>query len=262
MQLKGEVMRSYLLNFCSALLLLIVATNSFAQTLKLNTGNQYPPFSDQEILNGGIATQIVKKVFTQLGYDTQIDFLPWKRGYKRAKENVYLGTFPWVKNEKRAKDFNFSRPIITTQALYFVRKDSAINAFNQQSLQGKILCRPIGWNISPHSQPLIDKKIIEVFRAPNLENCFKMLALDRVQIIRSNVHTGWFTIKKLFALTDEFRTLSETEIETYQLHLLISKSNPDSEQWIARFNKTLDKLEQEGFVQEVVKMHLANGYAD
>ncbi len=66
------------------------------QTVRLVTGDDYRPFTDQALPQGGMITEIVDHVFQKMGYQAEIEFHSWSRGYTLSEEGAFLGTFPYV----------------------------------------------------------------------------------------------------------------------------------------------------------------------
>jgi len=57
---------------------------------------EWPPFTGQELPDGGRTAILVKRIFNQMGYQVVIDFLPWSRAVKQTtgREPQYLAYFP------------------------------------------------------------------------------------------------------------------------------------------------------------------------
>ncbi len=118
----------------------------YAEPIPIVTGNKFAPFTDEKLPNGGLATEIIQKTFSEMGYETKIKFLPWQRGFNATKENKYFGTFPYSYNEERSKNFYFSEPIYNQVFLFFVLKNSNIHYSAESDLQGLRVCKPLGYN--------------------------------------------------------------------------------------------------------------------
>jgi len=85
--------------FCTVLLFWLVCNWVIAsdKDLYLVTGD-YPPFSGIQLPQGGMTTEITVKAFKEMGYQAQIDYQPWKRGFTNTRKLLYFGTFPYVKD--------------------------------------------------------------------------------------------------------------------------------------------------------------------
>ena len=225
-----------------------------AETVKLVTGNGYPPFADQKLPNGGLATEIIQRAFTEMGYQVNIDFKPWKRGYNDARKKKYLGTFPYGKNEQRQQIFLYSQPLYNFAQHFFVSSETSIKFDKDEDLQGLSACLPIGYNPT-RLQKMVDKGIVTLERPVDIDACFQMLVRGRTDLVRVDKYVGWKVIEKIFNSRSGFRMLDKPVRENVE-HLIIAKDYPDGEQLLAQFNKTIEALKQRGVIEEIIQMHI------
>ena len=124
----------------SILFLLIFHMNCFSlvssNSLKLVTGNDYSPYSDEKLKEGGIFTFIVKKILNKLNISYTLDFLPWARGYDMVKNSKYDATFPYVFTKERSLEVHFSKiSLVEIKSYIFTnnknkKKDRRFQRFN------------------------------------------------------------------------------------------------------------------------------------
>ncbi len=53
----------------------------YAEPIPIVTGNKFAPFTDEKLPNGGLATEIIKTTFNELGHETKIKFLPLEKRF-------------------------------------------------------------------------------------------------------------------------------------------------------------------------------------
>lgn len=72
---------------------------------------EWPPYSSKHLPNGGETVEKVVSVFKRMGYDPQIEFLPWSRAVRGTSgvSPTYLGFFPEYPSEN--SHFNFSESL-------------------------------------------------------------------------------------------------------------------------------------------------------
>jgi polar amino acid transport system substrate-binding protein len=246
-------MKILILSILSFILGGVTAVSS-AETLNLVTGNNYPPFTDENLPQRGMATEIVALAFERVGYQTRITFRPWRRGYEETKKGLFAATFPYIKTDDRLKHFYYSQPINTVYTRIFVTKDSRIKRL--QDLKGQRICIPLGYGVS--------KRFDDLFREPStdrevnpvdLEGCLRMMVSGRKDFFIINEINGWMTIQKIFHSKDGFRTL-DTEFEEESHHLIVSKHLPNGRALLYDFNRGLEKLKQDGILQRIIRRHL------
>ncbi len=228
--------------------------NALAETITLVTGD-FAPYSGKDFSQGGMTTEIIVKAFKEVGYTAEIEFLPWKRGIRYTKMHKFFGTFPYVADDERKKEFLFSKPIYAAKVYFFVRSDSNIKYEKDEDLQGLTTCVPLGW--SPGEiQRFLDKKILNIGNQPiDDATCFQRLKLGRVDLYPTNEVTGWYVIKKTFGTTKDFRTIGK-HLQVNNYYIIVDKTYPNGKKLLEQFNKGLKLLKQKGIYQEIIEQHL------
>ena len=136
---------------------LSVSAEPFPKELRLITGDDFKPWSDQSLPNGGIITEIIQTTFKQMGVKTTVDWLPWKRGYHNVVEGKYdyYGTFPYSFSNKRAADVYYSIPVLISGLTIFVLdKNPVVTDYkDQEALHGLRFCTGLGLSLIHISEP-------------------------------------------------------------------------------------------------------------
>ena len=223
-------------------------TSAVSSPVLLATGDNYFPFSDTNMPDGGWSSSIVKAVFKSLDLPVELDVLPWPRAYKWSKELKYDGSFPYVYSEKRAKDFYYSAPVNQIQAKLFVMDTSPIQSL--ADIGGKRFCLPKGFSFNPGPEhPLYHYKLIRT-QAEGALGCLQQ------------VHKGWsdvgfinrfytnHIIKRHFKFPHKIRILAPV-VSSVPLYLIVSKQHPQGQQLIERFNQGLKNITLSGEQQKI-----------
>jgi polar amino acid transport system substrate-binding protein len=226
--------------------------------IKLVTGNDYAPFTDEKLPHGGMFTEIVKMTFEAMGYETHIDFWNWAYGYKATKEGIFVATFPYLDNQKRRKSFHYSQTLYELLIFPFVKSDSSLHYETLQDIKDLTLCSPEGY-YTHDIQQLIDNKSIKLLRPKELETCFNMLKSGKVDVVPVNELTGLSMISKM-GLNNEIKMLDENEISIETLHVIFSKFDYKSRILLHKFNRSISNLKETGILQEKIRKHLENFY--
>ena len=234
---------------------LMTSAATSEETLFLVSGD-FPPFSGKSLPQGGMTTEITVKAFKEMGYQAQIEFEPWKRGFTNTSKLLYFGTFPYVKDNDRVKDFLFSQPIYSVKAYFFVRSDFNKPFKNMQDLKGLTACLPVGYS-SDTIQQFLDKELITIgMRPSNDAACFRALSKRRVDLYGINVITGWDVIKKTFGHVNGFKTIGTSLLPAHYC-IMVNKQYPNAQKLLNTFNEGLTRLKERGAYQDIVKRHLA-----
>ncbi len=83
----------------------LAALSVHAETLSVSTGNDYAPFADKNLPEGGMTAEIVKRAFAVMGDTADVAFVDWTKAYDDAKAGKYAATFPWFESAERKAAF-------------------------------------------------------------------------------------------------------------------------------------------------------------
>lgn len=210
-----------------------------AEPLKLVTG-EYAPYTGASLPNSGPLSDMVRRVLSESGYEVSVAFLPWKRGYADALKGEYAGTFPYVRNAEREKDFLFSDPFYTvTRRLYYLAK-SNINPTALATLKGKQLCVPLGFAVAQELSDMVDAKELATQSPPGLTQCVEMLAKGRVDAFTATAEAG----AEAIASAQVSEEVLSNPIGKTEFHFLAAKASPGGASIIAAFNRGLAVLKK------------------
>lgn len=156
-----------------------------AETVALTTGQDDPPFTDRTRADGGTATKLVLSVFHMMGYQTKLDWLPWRRGYSLTKSGVYQASFPYLKTPDREHDFIYSDVLFSDVSYLWTRAGEMLSIDDPAEFRKKTICVPQGYH-SPLLVTLsaqIDRGEVRIERPDTPERCVQMLAAGRVDAL-------------------------------------------------------------------------------
>jgi len=249
------ILTSLLTKIRTCLSLLFIAcigmSESNAETYKVVTGNNYSPFTGENLPQGGIITHVVRLIFDDMGHEMIVSYLPWKEGYQSTKNKRFLATFPYNKNNERIKEFHYSDPIVSYSTFFFVHHDSKLVFNNYEDLRGLTYCQPQGYNLGKQKW-LVNKGVLKHIVLPEMEDCLRQIVAGEADLVSMNPYVGWTTIKELFGNVEKFRAVEKPGDITSQ-YLIISKSNPDAEEFLLEFNRILSRLKKNGVVKNILK---------
>ena len=225
-----------------------------AEGVTVLTGNDYPPFADETLPEGGLATEVVRRAFLQMSEPVEILFRPWERGMVETQAGKYLATFPWSYNAEREKTLAYSEPLYTFSQYFFTRAEAPFRGITEADLQGARLCLALSYNTSGLEQ-LVEAGVITLVRPQTLSNCFQMIAANRADVVRVNDRIGWTTVDNLGLERSAFRMIEEP-VRTSVQHVLFSRAHPETERLLAGFNAALEALKASGAIDEIMSKHL------
>jgi polar amino acid transport system substrate-binding protein len=136
------------LSLTAALLALPAAT--MAENLVF-TGSEWPPYAMLE--KGqitGIQVEIIRSLGKRLGFDVEIQILPWKRALMYVKEGKADAVFAPFRTEEREEYMYFtSEPLLIQKLAIVAKKGSGIKADKIDDLKGKVVGVVRGYDNTP-----------------------------------------------------------------------------------------------------------------
>ena len=165
--------RRLLLSVVMLILAFIGPTKADTFPLSLTTGDDYPPFSDLELPQGGLATSLVLNAFEKSGYFVkEIEWLPWKRGYTLTQLGQYHATFPYGWTAERAEFFYYSDPFFATRNYGWTRSGQSNTLTSEVDLHGTVHCNPRGYGDFGKLKELLDRTLLRRETPNSMQDCF------------------------------------------------------------------------------------------
>lgn len=221
-----------------------------------------PPFVGKDLPQKGAMSDVVVKAFKELKIPVEIDFRPWARGYSETKENVFFGTFPYVKTPEREKDFYFSTPIYVVKPKLFIRSDliTKNKLSDLVALKDLRLCSPIGFAVNKdliEKFPHLEKNHLEPL---DLASCAHMLLQKRADYFIVNTDQGRAALKKV-NIEKEIQII-DLGLRTNEYYLIVSKNNKNALGVLKLFNSEIIKMKKSGELQNILRQHFSKHFMD
>jgi polar amino acid transport system substrate-binding protein len=238
-----------------ALLLFALCLPSQAASLRLVTGDDYAPFTGQDLPGGGMLTQVVQAALSQRGLAHELDWRPWNRGYLQTLQGRYDATFPYVRTPEREAEYLYSEALFVAQQHIFSRADDPIELDQPSSLHGRRLCYPLGWQPPKVLQELLDQGQLSRHSPAGLTECARLLLLGRDDFFISDLRLGETALRLSGSDPARFRR-SSSAISNSTLHLIVPRNHPQGAQLIEQFNLGLAALQASGRYQQLIDGYL------
>lgn len=232
----------------------VVPAPEDSRTIRLVTGNDYAPYTDEKLPEGGLANEIVKRVYERLGVPYRIEWRPWKRGFKDGVEGLYDATYPYVFNGERDAVYIFSSPIVVAKLNLFRLARPGTEFAGLDDVSNMRVCMPLGWAAGSELRMLFESGTLVREDAPDMATCFKLLARARTDLALANEIQGWKSLRA--AGIDEADRVESITIETNPLHVIFSRNVAGVADLVQQFNAGLETLRSSGEYDEIVRRHL------
>lgn len=226
---------------CMALFFGDLARGDESLSIKLGTGTDYPPFVDQTMAGGGVASELVALVFVRMGYQADLIIQPWNRLLLSANSHDVQAIYPQVRTAARQAAFLYSDPLFTVKTRFFGRSDGPDQLHTLPSHKRWHICWPNGYALSESTRSNLPAGKLEWERPSSLSSCFAMLARGRVDLIAINRTVGNYMIERFLPNAGAFRSYDQFEEEN-TLHLLIPRDLPSARTLLESFNRQLAQV--------------------
>jgi polar amino acid transport system substrate-binding protein len=217
-----------------------------AQTVPLVTG-EYPPYVSNVPTQHGVAYDLVAAAMTASGINASFSFLPWARAQAMTEQGRFIAAFPYIKTPEREQKLLYSDTLISARQVYWIAADSP----HPLNWRNKSVCVPVGYDISRFG-PWQAQYQLKLERPIDAKSCFQMLLSHRVDIVPMDEWVGQFISNQLMAGKRIRYELPSAPIRIDEYHLVVARTLPGAAQWIARINRGLAIIRQNGSYERIL----------
>jgi len=233
-----------------ACMFILATTMASAATYKIMT-EDYPPYNytkDGKLT--GLATEVVQEIAKRISHPTDIELLPWARGYGLIQQQDGLILYSMTRTEQREKLFKWVGPVASNKWVFIAKKGSGITlaSLDDAKKVGKI--------------GAYKDDACELFlKAKGFTN------LDSVVDDSQNIPKLLAGRINLWIVGDEMQAIYKAkekgandqlekvfDIKDVQLFIAFSKNTADSD--IAQWQKALDDMKADGTYDAIVKKYM------
>ena len=231
--------------------------NAFGRSVEvqLSVVENYGPYSDENLPGGGMLTEIVRTIFQSMDLQVSNRYMPRKRAYQSAQQDLLDGSFPWEAHQVQLDRFYMSDPIIVLDTEIYMDRRSTLKVENLDDLKGLTLCLPIGHVPFGPLKSLVQSNEVRLVTARKMNSCFSMLKAGRVNMVSTSRMVANVHSKSVYGFIDAVKTLPFGSSST-TMHLVLSKNQPDTQELTSRFNARLTEIRNQGVLEEIVKRHI------
>lgn len=224
----------------------------------LVTGNDYTPFSDQSLPDGGLITDIVVTALRRQGVQVDLQWMPWKQGYARTASAAIDATFPYQRTVERGAEMLYSAPLYEVTQRVFWNHRTGRPANDPADLTGQTLCVPLGYTPPREFLDMIQAGAIGRDQPPDMTECFRRLKAGTVDYVATHLFQG-NALMAAVGMPLRDAGISRFALHESTLHLIVSRSHPHGPALIATFDAGLAALRADGTYDDLVRKHLGEG---
>lgn len=220
-----------------------------SQTLRLVTG-ELPPYATQERPDSGIALDVVRKAFANVGLSVSYTFKPWTRSLEEARAGAWDGTAYWGRNPSRDVGFLISDNVLTEQWVFLYRvRPAGSPAFNWETLtdlKGQRIAAVQSYTYTPEFWELQKNGTLKVELAQDDLGNLRRLVAGRIELAVIERNVACYLLQAHFTPQERVNLRVHPRLLTQQFttHLMLSEKLPQSAERMAAFNKGLAQLKK------------------
>jgi polar amino acid transport system substrate-binding protein len=231
--------------------LLLLAHAATAEKLRL-VADAWPPFTDINLVNGGLATDLVSTALARAGYTTAFEQVPWARALQGVGEGRYdVLVDAWFNNE-RTLIGEFSGEYLLNRVRFLKRKDSSIEFNDLQALHPYPIAVVRGYAYSSafDSDPELQKVPVHSFSM-----AVRMLAAGRVALAVEDEYVARYTLNNEVPRVRGGVEFLPKPLSENSLHILVSLKNPNHAQIVASFDREIAAMKADGSYDRLFRQH-------
>lgn len=240
------LVRRVSLIFCAVMAGLAGLLSAHAGEKLFVVTEDYPPYEMADAVNGlrGFDYDLAREAFARMGYEADIQFFPWKRALLYARRGDAVGILTCAHLPAREEFLLFSNPISSFTSGFYTRSgfDGPVPE-SFADLQGQRVGSVNGYE----SKAALEQAGLSPLGAVDTPASVRMLWAGRFDYLFLARQSTDFVIKQMdWANRFDFHPMS-----TRDFHFCFSKNYPGVEAIAAHFNKTLERMRNEGRVEEI-----------
>jgi polar amino acid transport system substrate-binding protein len=239
----------------AAIISLSLPALSWAEPLRLVTGDGYAPFTGQALPGGGILSQVVQTALSRRQVDSELYWRPWNRGLLMTLNGEYDATFPYVRSAELEQDYHYSEPLLLVRQHIFSRAGEVYEVDDLSALAGKRLCYPLGWQLPVAIQGMVEQGLLTRHAPIGLNECARLLLLGRDDFFIANGPLGEVALSLTEQSSENFRR-SQSAFAQTSLHVIVPRRHPHAHRVLQRFNEGLALLRDGNEYQRLIEGYL------
>ncbi|NLF51490.1 MAG: amino acid ABC transporter substrate-binding protein [Leptolinea sp.] len=215
---------------------------------------EWVPYTGETLPGYGCDAQIVTEVFARMGFAVEIEFFPWARAMTLARNGEYDGTLEWDDTPDWREFFYInSEPISPQEWVFFHRKDDLFEWTTLKDLTGKRIGVTSGYIYSNAFSHLTNNESLRFEEASSDEANLKKLLAGRIDIFPMERNVGLSLLQKNFPPDEAAQlTYHSQSLAVFEPYLLLTRTNPENDLLIARFDETFINFRKESGYQQIL----------
>lgn len=237
--------------------------------IKVLTASGFAPFSDRDLPNGGLMTELVDAVMTRAapaGGHT-IHWIEDRAAHlDPLLSNALMDMgFPWPRPEYETapqtplcRTVLFSDPVFEALVVLFTDASRPLPYSDESDIAGRRLCRPRGFPTDDLDRPdrrWISDRIIALIQPDSIDDCLSLVLEGQADAMVMDEFSGQSAVRRL-NLTGRITALREHPLSIETLHVVVPRAHPQAQQLVDMVNTALHDMRESGTFHDILEAHL------
>ncbi|OUS32556.1 hypothetical protein A9Q99_00335 [Gammaproteobacteria bacterium 45_16_T64] len=212
----------------------------------------WPPYTGTELLNYGIASEIVTESFRKVGYTTEMTFMPWARLLEEVRIGNYDGAVAAYWTKDRAESYRYSESFLKSPLVFYKRTEDQITWSEYEDLKNYRIgiVRSYANSKELDQADYLDKEVVNT----DIFNLKKLLAghIDLAvidQFVAQNI-----IISDIGLFRDLLEPI-EPALAVHSLHVMFTNNRPNANVNADLFHQGLAILKEDGGLSRILHKH-------
>lgn len=231
------------------LLGMLSVTPVHAEKLRL-VADAWPPFTDANMEQGGLATALVRTALERAGYASDFEQVPWARALVGIGDGRYDVLVNAWYNDSRTRIGEFSKGYLANRIRLLKRKADAIHYGRLSDLYPHTIAvvRDYAYSAEFDNDLRLQKVPVRSFPV-----AIGMLAAGRVTLaVEDEYVASWFLQQAPSNAKDQVEFFGKPVSEN-SLHILVSLKHPQHAQIVAAFDKAIGAMKADGSYARILE---------
>lgn len=213
--------------------------------------DMWPPMTGDTLDHGGFSVQLTQEILHELGFRTQVRFVPWKRIIRTSQRGSF-DVVPAIWEDKKREDkFELSQPYLNYNLMFVSLKSKAFRFSRLDDLTGQ----RIGI-VSSYAYPeaLLNYKQAQWKTGIDIKQNLKKLLANRLDLVLGTQEVIRYEAHLLKGEDQLFYDVQHP-VENRALHIGINRQLPNHQALIRDIDRMMLVFKRNGRFDQLKKQH-------
>lgn len=216
----------------------------------------FPPFTNPESENPGLAWEISKEALESQGYIVSLEFAPWARALQLAIDGEYDGLLPAYWTDERTEWFHYPSPVAISHIGFLKLKNRTDITFSGDLKLMTAYKIGVGRGYST-SEEFDQAEYLKKVEVPSTSQILKMLWLARLDLAVGGIEYSLDYLNSInsepdFSGIKDDIILMTPILDEREIFLVISRNASNSEEKLVDFNRGIKEIKENGTYERIL----------